>query len=1269
MHTEGHRLAAADDAFARRWQAHWHAFQQRKWAGAHDIALEVASYRTHTAKLGHQWVRHYHACRGCGLLVSRDQVVSSVCISSGSPPALKRRKQIWAQCRAVAAKSLKDARDQRRLSDQAGGTAATRRGLRAVRVGEARHPGPSSCLALASWNICSWRHVEAALAHADAHSASILCLQEVGLREQQLPGAAAFLRARGWQLAAIPAHSSPGGGRGGVAILVREPLGLHVLSSFSAVAGQVLAARVFGASVPLAVVCAYRRPAAADELLPQLDAAILPVAHLHWVLACDWNAAPVDSPIASHMQRLGGGLVATAQHVRSSGPIDHVWASPGLALVGWQSLPVLSDHTGSLVSLRCRAGPSLPSWAARRPRRLLDGPGLPDGPAAALWASSFDAAAWHASFARGEVDALWSLWSTAAEAFLDGSGLLQVARSTAPRGGVPLLVSGPGLVGAGQSLLERQLQRTLRRLQPLFASHAWGACVDAVQARLQSHVDACHAGALRVKRVAPPAFLLSAADGSVVSGRANGARALADGWRDLFCGPPGYVPRVADFLLEYDAELPMLPPVALPPLTVDLLRSCTRGMLRTAAGPDNWCASTLLALPSSAWDALTELFAVIEAQGRWPLPLLCWRISFLPKAASAALGSGPCAVTAVRPISVGSVLFRAWSKARLGQMRPAWRNLLHPLHVSGTAGTLDAESLVVALGIEAASLPVGASLDFAKAFDSTDAVTALACMRRAGLPPGVAGALGHMWAQQRRFVSFGGVLSSAPITGVRALAQGDPWSPVALGILLCGVQRRIVQAIPGCVPGLYIDDRTAFFRCVGDLQNYLQHWQSFEGFGRLRTHPGKSQFFGRSAAAQRALAAAGFPASSTLTALGCSFACGPGQSPAQLARAAAADRVALRVGALQASLKIKQRIAATVVAAKAVWGCFLGGRAPRAVDIQAHYRRCAIATHGAAFSRGRASPHLRRVLELGHTSDLAFFGVCRALSAIARWHSVRAAASGLDWSSGFRGLLRPWLSRWGWSVHLGGARPPGGGAGFSFSDRLAGRAAALHDLRQSWRVCQFRLWLASSRRDAVAARAEGLVVSSGLVSSLRSVAARASGHAVGVMTGGTLSDAAWTPSGPLRQSCQACGLLVFASVEHLFWQCSAYDSLRSPGRVPPPALPLARRLGWSSPLDPTPALLLRLEQMAAIRRADVLGRRARPAWTPPAPPAPAPPPEPGGAGLPPPAPPPPPEPGGDGLPPSAPSVPPVPGGGGLPPPPPPAPALGGGGLPPPLPAA
>ena len=175
----------------------------------------------------------------------------------------------------------------------------------------------------------------------------------------------------------------------------------------------------------------------------------------------------------------------------------------------------------------------------------------------------------------------------------------------------------------------------------------------------------------------------------------------------------------------------------------------------------------------------------------------------------------------------------------------------------------------------------------------------------------------------------------------------------------------------------------------------MKHWQALEGFGRLRT-----------------------PASSTLTAPRLRF-----WPVAQLERAAAADRVALRAGALQASLKIKQRIAATVVAAKAVWGCFLGGRAPRAVD----------------------------VLRLALSSTPVRPAVFRSLRA-------SSACSG------------------------------------------------------------------SARRVTLSARL-----------------------------------------------------------------C-----------VPLPALPLARRLGWSSPLDPTPALLLRLEQMAALRRAHVRGRRSRP---PPAPPA------------------------------------------------------------------
>ena len=111
---------------------------------------------------------------------------------------------------------------------------------------------------------------------------------------------------------------------------------------------------------------------------------------------------------------------------------------------------------------------------------------------------------------------------------------------------------------------------------------------------------------------------------------------------------------------------------------------------------------------------------------------------------------------------------------------------------------------------------------------------------------------------------------------------------------------------------------------------------------------------------------------------------------------------------------------------------------------------------------------------------------------------------------------------------------------------------------------------------------------------------RCSGHALGVMTGATQSDAAWTPSGPLRQSCQACGLPVAASVHHLFWECSAHAALRAPHLVPVPASSLARRVGWSSPLGPSGPLLARLEQMAALTCL-----AAGPAWLP-VPPAPPP---------------------------------------------------------------
>ncbi|CAJ1454082.1 unnamed protein product, partial [Effrenium voratum] len=170
-------------------------------------------------------------------------------------------------------------------------------------------------------------------------------------------------------------------------------------------------------------------------------------------------------------------------------------------------------------------------------------------------------------------------------------------------------------------------------------------------------------------------------------------------------------------------------------------------------------------------------------------------------------------------------------------------------------------------------------------------------------------------------------------------------------------------------------------------------------------------------------------------------------SASELKRASRANAVALRVAALP--------LAATLVAPLAVWGSLLGGRCLTNGNLQQHLRRCCVAVHGLAFSRGRASPDLRRVLDLGHTSDLAFVAVFRVLSAVDRWRRVRGGAS--SWSAALRG----------------GAR---------------------------WSLVQ------SPRRDAVCARTAPVVVSSQLVSSLRSVASRVGGHGLAVLCGGMLTD-------------------------------------------------------------------------------------------------------------------------------------------------------------------
>ena len=281
------------------------------------------------------------------------------------------------------------------FSKKADGSAATGRGLRAARVGEAKHPGPSGDhggkLRCVAWNINSFRnHFAAMCQEAEAVNANVIFLQETGITRGQMVSAMHLARRHGWQLSGTPAGAVADGGRGGTAILVKEPLALADIHSTTETWGQLQVAEILGHKVPITVINGYRRPQQAlDAPNEALMESFCRNQHKHWVFACDWNLDPASDPLASVMTSFCGQLGSSSGHKRSTHPTDSVWFSQSLSCEKQSPMDALSDHFGSFVELGqipC-LDPSPPAWIFKSVARFQDNCDLPSADEAAQ--------AWH----------------------------------------------------------------------------------------------------------------------------------------------------------------------------------------------------------------------------------------------------------------------------------------------------------------------------------------------------------------------------------------------------------------------------------------------------------------------------------------------------------------------------------------------------------------------------------------------------------------------------------------------------------------------------------------------------------------------------------------------------------------------------------------------------------------------------------------------------------------------------------------------------------
>ena len=1118
-----------------------------------------------------------------------------------------------------------------------------------VRIGEAQNPGPQqksgkklgSCkhLVCRSQNISSWhRHGEAILELASEDDVHILCLQETNLTAGSIPSASQLAASKGWQGLFVP---KPSVHNGGIAVLVRKPLGLLQLRKGGTEEGQFATAQLLGSTSQLQVTSLYSNPAASLELLFEEAHRCDALRGAPWLLGLDGNTAQLHGPWAEAMRSAGGVLRAVARHNTSATPIDGIWTAEQCQTFNEQELQSCTDHTIAHCCLNIWVPGSKPEFRFSKTPKVCQ----EAHPAQVSWQ---DCASQDKVWleALQDLESAWTLWCSDAQKWLSEAGVLSSGACERPLGALPTLRSGNHKLSFRQSIAERQLRRLIRRLReaqklqhlgrPVPATLAkallrspacdrpgdrndirqarYGAAALRAQQRLQSLLTEAQRKALSDWRTRVHTFegacrwlrkeeaiptVLQNEEGKILCQPAEAAKALSSFWANTFgCHAP--TPSEAPFW-DFYGQFLQAPSVSFPvlsPITGTDLRKVARKNHNKAAGPDGISPSMCALLPDEALSRLAAFLNECESQGKFPSQMKQWKMTFLPKKRDTAIaGLGD-----VRPVAIGCSVYRMWASLRLQSLGPALSSCLCTHQCGGVVGP-DASTLVTAFQLEFPESEWAhcAFLDYAKAFDSTDVSLCLGLLSRIGTPPAVVNLLRDQWGSHARWVAFAGAVHESPLLHCKGLPQGDPFAPVCMSLLLSLPARHASSLAPHSCSLLYLDDRSLLARSAPQLQLALGAWNTFEQFTRLRTHQRKSQFVGRTPEALASLLALGFPAKATGSMLGITVGARVNEpSEDETLRLAKAKVMADRLALLPLSLAFKARLAAAVVAPKAIWGTIICGRhflPSEATSFRAAFRR---AVKGSDAGYDRSSRALQQVLLLGHTSEINLLGAQHAMSTLARW-AKQVTSRGLDPTAFDLGAvgraLGSAVSKWGWQPRP--RRWGCWGLGRDCYDILApsnARNAAAHALRVTWRVARIKEWLRSnSRRDSAVARSANVRATPALAERLCKLARAVSGDAVAVMCGGMSTDARWAPTGAVRHVCHDCRTPCVPSVEHVLWECShpAYVALRTRTK---PHSALRSRLGWSPNALPFNEEVALISMLGGMRNTEVSLRRHRPSW-------------------------------------------------------------------------
>ena len=589
----------------------------------------------------------------------------------------------------------------------------------------------------------------------------------------------------------------------------------------------------------------------------------------------------------------------------------------------------------------------------------------------------------------------------------------------------------------------------------------------------------------------------------------------------------------------------------------DLIR--TAKLQRHKAGStDGWSGLELALLPHNVWAAIHQIFRIFEDGEFFPSNWAAIRQIHLRKPKPGRDSDGAINAADLRPISIMSCFWRVFISAKMkGPEMSNWYDSSLAVQQYGCRRKRDSVQALTPLAVAWAQNHILGSLDLSQAFDRIRPSLAVDFLFHSGFPSKFGRAIRSLWQTQTRCLQYLQNSSRDLARVTESIPQGCPFSPWTLNVILAFPLQYISNLTPRAKHIVYVDDRSFAAATAEECHVIQSQWSVHSSRLGLKENLEKTQIAARSAK-QRA-AASSIPemapyVKDSLHALGVCFASRNAKpTPKQKKRIQAATDTAIRVRAAPVVAEKRIFVAAAASTSKAAFGWVL--RSPPNYLINPLH----LQLRRAGWNHRVASTPLVHLLA-GHTLDVKFMSGTATLSAIYRAHKLEAQPSA-DWDlkGGFSSRLRLFLrqldwveqSPWKWAlpelqveICLDPRDPR-----FTVTSELL-----LHEVRTSWRLKQWKLFLAQNRRDAIALR--GTPFPSDRLKAAQA-AFSSDSHSAAILTGAMVSPQRAQKIGLTHSA--SCPFCQFPSgtTNHIFWECPATN----PDNSQPHDL-LERLLGW-----------------------------------------------------------------------------------------------------------